>query len=137
MGSEVKIDFNHFPELLARMLDNIEVILDDAAKDVAQAAKDEVAVRSGADKASIYVSTGGGSTYGEAVAEAESANPHANVLPEVSPDGKGEAVIGAAEDYAIYVEFGTSHMPARPYLLPALESERQKFLDALAARLFE
>lgn len=38
---------------------------------------------------------------------------------EVSVQGNS-AVVSANTDYAAYVEFGTSKMPARPYLVPAL-----------------
>jgi len=38
---------------------------------------------------------------------------------------------GAEADYAAYVEFGTSRMPPRPYLRPALDGSSQKILDAI------
>lgn len=38
--------------------------------------------------------------------------------------------VGAA--YAVFVEFGTSRMAARPYLVPAVEAVAPGFIDALA-----
>lgn len=37
--------------------------------------------------------------------------------------------------YGAYQEFGTKKMPARPYLVPAVEKYRQQFIDKLAALL--
>lgn len=41
------------------------------------------------------------------------------------------AVVGTPVHYAIYVEFGTSRMAARPYLLPALERAKKPFVEAM------
>lgn len=45
------------------------------------------------------------------------------------------AVVGTAVVYAPYVEFGTTRMAPRPYLLPAAEAVRPAFLAAFE-RLF-
>lgn len=42
-----------------------------------------------------------------------------------------EVEVGAYMPYAAYVEFGTYKMKARPYLFPAFEEERPKFLRRL------
>lgn len=42
------------------------------------------------------------------------------------------AVISADTEYASYVEFGTSKMSAKPYLVPALLSKKQEILSAVA-----
>lgn len=42
------------------------------------------------------------------------------------------AVISADVEYASYVEFGTSKMSAKPYLVPALLSNKQDILSAIA-----
>ena len=44
------------------------------------------------------------------------------------------AVVFASCDYAAAVELGTSRQPARPFLLPAAQAQRQA-LPALAAQL--
>lgn len=53
--------------------------------------------------------------------------------------GMGGAVGAFGSAYAPFVEFGTSKMPARPYLLPAAERERQRLVrrlvDAVAVKL--
>jgi HK97 gp10 family phage protein len=35
-------------------------------------------------------------------------------------------------DYGIFLELGTSRMSARPFMFPALEAYRQKFINAFA-----
>ncbi|MEM2122911.1 MAG: HK97 gp10 family phage protein [Candidatus Bathyarchaeia archaeon] len=45
------------------------------------------------------------------------------------------ARVGAAAHYAVYVEFGTRYVSARPYLRPALEAYRQD-LRELPRRAF-
>ncbi len=47
------------------------------------------------------------------------------------------AVIGAYMPYAIYVEFGTRKMEARPYLRPAVEVVEPEFKKELKAILKE
>lgn len=42
---------------------------------------------------------------------------------------------GAEINYAEFVEFGTSNMPAQPYVRPAIEAERGKFGKATRAAL--
>jgi HK97 gp10 family phage protein len=42
------------------------------------------------------------------------------------------AEVGTNVQYAQAVEFGTSRMPARPFMLPAFENNKQKILKQLA-----
>ena len=46
--------------------------------------------------------------------------------------GGNTAVISADTEYAVFVEFGTSKMAAQPYLVPALLSNTQAILSAIA-----
>ena len=39
--------------------------------------------------------------------------------------------IGPTTEYAPFIEFGTSRMSARPFMIPALEKEAPRFQDAL------
>lgn len=54
------------------------------------------------------------------------------VFPELNvslDDQTAYVAVGAV--YGEYVEFGTVHMPARPYFLPAIDAVRPAFDDAL------
>lgn len=46
-------------------------------------------------------------------------------------EGGLDAAIGTNVEYAPYVEFGTNRTRPKPYLLPAMESERGPFRDRL------
>ncbi|HEX5164227.1 MAG TPA: HK97-gp10 family putative phage morphogenesis protein [Thermomicrobiales bacterium] len=45
------------------------------------------------------------------------------------------AVVGPSANYGIYVEFGTRHMGARPYMRPAAEAVLPGFAAKVAAAL--
>lgn len=96
----IKIIYDHIPQVIVA----VNAGRDELAKGVAEGmegyANDFVPVRTGALKASIHVS-GGGGTY-EVIAQ--------------STEG------GAPRDYAGYVEFGTTKMAAQPYMMPAYVS---------------
>ena len=57
-----------------------------------------------------------------------------SIRATINPE-KLEAVVGTDVEYAPFVEHGTNRMQARPFLFPAFEQERPKFLAALAATL--
>ena len=50
----------------------------------------------------------------------------------VQSGGNTAVVISADTEYAVFVEFGTSKMAAQPYLVPALLSNTQAILSAIA-----
>ena len=41
--------------------------------------------------------------------------------------GTPTAYVDALADYAVWLEFGTRNMAARPFMTPAVEAEREKF----------
>lgn len=49
---------------------------------------------------------------------------------DVRTDGN-KAIISANTDYAAYVEFGTSKMPPKPFLVPALIENSDAILKAI------
>jgi hypothetical protein len=46
--------------------------------------------------------------------------------------GTAKWAVGADADYAVYVEMGTIHMAAQPYLRPAIAEVMQNQADAIA-----
>lgn len=50
-------------------------------------------------------------------------------------EGGLSAVVGTNVEYAAHVEFGTRRQRAQPYLVPALEEERQRFYARLRSAL--
>jgi hypothetical protein len=98
-----------------------------------------VAIDTGALRSSIYVKSSKNNGYQKAVSTALEKNPDAKAEPDDFPDVKeGVAIIGSSMEYALWIEIGrrgkqtegggsTKGMPARPYLVPAAESERADF----------
>lgn len=91
-------------------------------------------------KRSIQSSSGGGRTYGNHTASAAGQPPNtdtgflvSNIFLDKDNDGMGADVESRA-DYSIHLEFGTRKMQARPFMQPALESQRAK-IKALFKRL--
>jgi HK97 gp10 family phage protein len=41
--------------------------------------------------------------------------------------------VNVGQAYGLYQEFGTKKMPARPYLVPAVEKYKQQFFDKIKA----
>ena len=79
---------------------------------ILQRAQALVPVRTGALRASIQIET-----------------PAATPLGET---GMRTINVSAGMPYAPFVEFGTRHMAARPYLRPAAEGERDRYKNAVA-----
>lgn len=91
-------------------------------------------------KRSIQSSSGGGRTYGNHTASAAGQPPNtdtgflvSNIFLDKDNDGMGADVESRA-DYSVYLEFGTKDMQPRPFMQPALESQRAK-IKALFKRL--
>lgn len=97
------------------------------------------AIQTGFMLNSVYISSGGKSTYPAAEAAANKAGVGRDqVLPETKP-GENETIIGMAAEYAAIIEFGAqyksgAYRPARPFFVPAVEEARQT-LDKLLAEI--
>lgn len=60
------------------------------------------------------------------------ANRDSIFVAEVDDIGGAPAYrIGPTTEYGPFLEFGTSKMPARPYMIPALESESPRLREAI------
>jgi HK97 gp10 family phage protein len=55
-----------------------------------------------------------------------------SILSESHMDGDMTFIVQDGVEYGIYNEYGTSRMAAQPFFVPAIEANRQKFLDAFA-----
>ncbi len=118
--------YNVLPEVGERMLQTLDQIVRKAAFDIEAKAKAKAPVDTGFLKSSIYVETAHGSTYGKAGGEG-----NGEMLPEVEPPKKYQAIVAVGASYGVFIEFGTSRMPAQPYLTPAAEEVRPEFEAAL------
>ena len=91
-------------------------------------------------KRSIQSHSAGGRTYGNHTASAAGQPPNtdtgflvSNIFLDKDNDGMGADVESRA-DYSVYLEFGTREMQPRPFMQPALESQRAK-IKSLFTRL--
>jgi len=98
-------DFNHFPELAALLEPVLAEIVSETADEVQQSAQANAPVETGYLRDSITVEDGESST---------------------------EKVVVVGADYGVYVEFGTRHMTAEPYLTPAAEAAQAVFEEKLS-----
>lgn len=55
-----------------------------------------------------------------------------SITSESGMTGEMTFTVQDGVEYGVFQELGTSKMPARPFLLPAVEKWTQKFLDAFA-----
>jgi HK97 gp10 family phage protein len=58
-----------------------------------------------------------------------------SIITEITTSTSTRAIasIGPTVDYGIYVEFGTRHMAAQPFMRPAFDSKQGEARDAMAA----
>ena len=149
-------EFNHFGQIAENVPKVLGQIVRKAAFDIEAGAKQRAAVDTGFLKNSIYSVTSTKSTYGRAVQKAKLGKNKAGVstkahlkkyvkhlerqrqqesmlLPEVGGADESTAYVAVGAEYGIYLELGTTRMPAKPYFYPAVEAARPGFEAALAA----
>lgn len=119
----IEIVFDHFEKMEKAIVDAADQALEKAARDIEAKAKMNAPVDTGNLKNSIYSKGPGFSTFGGA----------GNTQPE-EPIGDHEAVVHAGAPYAVYVDYGTAHMPARPFFSGAVE-EVKPTLEAVMAQI--
>lgn len=133
MPSSIKLVKNDYATLADKLREAAKAIVKNAAFNVEHRAKDKAPVDTGALKSSIYTVTSESSGYAEAASGAGAVNGNATMQSEEPrPDRATLAVVHAGMDYATYVEFGTVHMGAQPFLVPAVEDERPDWEHALS-----
>ncbi len=54
----------------------------------------------------------------------------AEIRAEIAPNGLSAEVVAGTE-YAVFLEFGRRSQPAQPFMTPAFEKNRMRFLDLL------
>jgi HK97 gp10 family phage protein len=125
---EYIIVWNLLPELAAKLEKAVDAAARKAAFDIQAKAQALAPVDTGFLKNSIYTITDKGSTYGNIAAPPEGAE----ALAEVSKPAKPvRAVVAVAANYGVFVEFGSVHGPAQPYLTPAADAVMPSYQAAL------
>jgi HK97 gp10 family phage protein len=119
-------DFNHIPQVIDKLKEIAPQIVKKGAFDVEAQAKSNAAVATGFMRSAIYTETDEGSTYGQGV------SGEGNLEPELLGDTEHgmTAWVVAGADYSVYVELGTVHMAAQPFLAPAADTVAPSFQAA-------
>lgn len=130
MAGEFIVVYDILPEVAEKLGKTLSEIVRKCAFDLQANAAAEAAVDTGFMKSSIYVVTKDSSNYGEGVLPPP---PGAELLPEVEkPDDEAGAIVAVGASYAPYVELGSVHGPAQPFLAPAAELAQMELEAALA-----
>ena len=124
-------EFNHFAEMAQQVDVAVGKLVRRAAFGIERSAKKRAPVKTGFMRNSIYTRTQDMSGYTKASAAAGRRNKAEKPLPEVPPPAHNEAYVAVGAEYAIFLEFGTHKMPAKPFFYPAVEEVRPKFVAAL------
>lgn len=74
--------------------------------------------------------------HAKRIVPVDTGNLKNSIQTAMEPDGL-EAEVGTAVEYGPYVEWGTSHQSAQPYLGPAAEAERGPYRKAMAGLVAE
>jgi HK97 gp10 family phage protein len=137
-GAGVRLNTSELDRLARALKTNARDIATAFAFQVEAAMKQDAPVDTGACRASIYTVTQEVDGFSGAASAAKSSNPNASVSALPRPSGKVIAHVGPSVEYAIYLEYGTSRMAARPFVIPAVESMAAKFNSGETwKRLFE
>lgn len=118
--------FNHFDQIAEQFHTAMSQVVKKTAFDLQANAQTLAPVDTGNLRSSIYTKTSDGDQY----PGGGSAAPIDNQVPGVD-DMTAYVAVGA--QYGIYLEMGTTRMPAHPYLAPAAEAVRPAFEAAMGA----
>ena len=123
---------NRFPELAAALKPALQKGVQATGEQMVSNIADPAPRESGFMAENVYVSGPLSSTYGSG-----SIQPPGDsyLLPEVKPGDDMTAVVGAAADYSVFVNYGTRYMPAQPFFDKGVETTRGEFEPIMAAEL--
>jgi HK97 gp10 family phage protein len=118
--------FNHFDKVSDELIKALGDVVSKTAFDIQALAASNAPVDTGFLKNSVYTVTSKSSNYDGSGGE--------KMLSETPvPDNDLTAYVGVGANYGIYLEYGTVHQPAQPYLTPAVESVFPAFEAAIEA----
>jgi len=132
MAGELIVVYNLLPEIAAKIEEMAGKVVRKAAFDIVAHSMAAAPVGpTGFLKNSHYVEVNGGENE-HPYSAVQTPEADQTLLPEVDkPTDKTTAIVAIGASYATYVEYGTVHMPARPFITPAVELVRPQFERAL------
>lgn len=123
--------FNHFDDVTNALPDILSKVVRKTAFDIQSDAQSLAPRDTGFLANSIYIKTSKDSTYSQVE---QPTKEDASLLEEVeTPPDDQTAYVAVGANYGIYVEYGTVHNPAQPYLTPAIEAGQEALEKAASA----
>lgn len=124
----MSVSFNHFHDLANAFYDRVTLAVKKVAFDLQANVQKQITangqVVTGFMRNSVYVVTNKTSTY-EASGD--------EMLPQVeTPPDPHTAYVAVGASYAIYPNYGTRYMPAKPFWEPAIEETRRSMPEKMA-----
>lgn len=142
MSFKVVLNTARLTGLYSRLTPKARAAVQDAAEDMRDRASQLAPRDTGSLAASLYVATPDGSDYSQRASAARALNSRATIVSEVTPDqvlslggesGKGFiAVVGIAVEHGVFNELGTRFMAPQPFMVPAAEPERDRFISLMS-----
>lgn len=124
---EVIVIYDLLPEMALKLDTALDQLVRKAAFDVQAVAQSLAPVNTGFLKASVYTRTSTTSGYSQVMQPP----PGAFLFPETEKPETNHATVAVGASYGIFQEFGTTKMPAHPFLTPAVEIVRPQLVAAL------
>ena len=122
--------FNNFDKVAQGLFDALADVVSETAFDIQATAASIAPVDTGFLRDSIYVETYTQSTYGHG-GPGKFGQNLLDAIP--SPRNQFTAYIAGGAEYSVFLELGTIHQPAQPYLAPAVDLAEIPFEDAVMA----
>jgi HK97 gp10 family phage protein len=122
--------YNHLPQAAVMLHQQASKAVKKIAFDLEALAKSKCKRVTGYCADSIYVHTWDTSNYGQGVSGGKEG---AYLLSDVGrPEHDQAAFVGVGANYGVYLEYGTSRMPAQPYMTPAAEELSPVFVEVMS-----
>ena len=128
MSANVRFDTTILDGILKKAPERADKAVRETAFNVESKAKQATPLATGALRNSGYTKTSKSNAFNQSKQKALAHNKGVMFTDEPEEKmGLGKAIVGFSVEYALFNEIGTSRMAARPFLVPAVESERDAF----------
>lgn len=131
INTKIIVEFNNFDAIRGRLRSYAGSVVRKTAFDIQRGYQQNARRDTGAQVGSAYVVTANSSTYPQAVALAQAANPDAQLLPQVPAPDPFTAIVAVGVSYAPVNEYGGHGHAGDGAMTQAAESNRAPFYAAM------